>query len=127
MTVSLFGSSSFLCFFLKLVDDGKPEGSSSFLCFFFWCRRRRQTKQVRRHLLHFSKKIIVKNKQITRKVDVHLLATDTLVFLEERFLQHHFSNVFCNIASASATLTSAAALQHCFCSTIFCNITFVVE
>jgi len=95
--------------------------------FFFWCRRRRQTKQVRRHLLHFSKKIIVKNKQITRKVDVHLLATDTLVFLEERFLQHHFSNVFCNIASASATLTSAAALQHCFCSTIFCNITFVVE
>jgi hypothetical protein len=24
-------------------------------------------------------------------------------------------------------LSSAAALQHCFCSTIFCNITFAVE
>jgi hypothetical protein len=51
----------------------------------------------------------VKNKQIKRKVDVHLLATDALVFLEERFLQHHFINIFCNIASASATL-----LQHAY-------------
>jgi len=76
----------------------------------------------------------VKNKQIKRKVDVHLLATDALVFLEEHFLQHHFSNVFYNIFSASATLlqhayatlSSAVALQHCFCSTIFCNITFAV-
>jgi hypothetical protein len=77
----------------------------------------------------------VKNKQIKRKVDVHLLATDALVFLEERFLQHHFSNIFYNIASTSATLlqhayatlASAATLQHCFCSTIFYNITFAVE
>jgi hypothetical protein len=70
---------------------------------FLWCRKRRQTKQVRRHLLHLSKKTRVKNKQIKRKVDVHLLATDALVFLEERFLQQHFNNVFCNIASTSAT------------------------
>jgi hypothetical protein len=82
-----------------------------------------------------SKKTRVKNKQIKKKVDVHLLATDALVFLEESFLQHHFSNVFYNIASASATLlqhayatlSSATTLQHCFCSTIFCNSTFVVE
>ncbi len=67
--------------------------------FFLWCRRRRRTKQVRRHLLHLSKKTRVKNKHIKRKIDVHLLATNALVFLEERFLQHHFSNVFCNIAS----------------------------
>jgi len=77
----------------------------------------------------------VKNKQIKRKVDVYLLATNALVFLEEHFLQHHFNNVFCNIASAFttllqhayATLSSATALQHCFCSTIFYNITFVLE
>jgi hypothetical protein len=82
-----------------------------------------------------EKKTRVKNKKIKRKVDVHLLATDALVFLEECFLQHHFSNIFCNIDFASetllqhayATLSSAATLQHCIYSTIFCNITFVVE
>jgi hypothetical protein len=49
----------------------------------------------------------VKNKQIKRKVDVHLLAIDALVFLEERFLQHHFNNVFCNTVSTPL-------LQHYF-------------
>jgi hypothetical protein len=49
----------------------------------------------------------VKNKQIKRKVDVNLFATNALVFLEERFLQHHFNNVFCNIISTPL-------LQHCF-------------
>jgi hypothetical protein len=33
-----------------------------------------------------EQKIGMKNKQIKRKVDVHLLATDALVLLEERFL-----------------------------------------
>jgi hypothetical protein len=42
-----------------------------------------------------------------RKVEVHLLATHALVFLEERFLQHHFNNVFCNTVSTPL-------LQHCF-------------
>jgi hypothetical protein len=82
-----------------------------------------------------KKKTRMKNKQIKRKVDVHLLATYALVFLEEHFLQHHFNNVFYNITSASATLLQhayatlsfATTLQHCFYSTIFCNITFVVE
>jgi hypothetical protein len=49
----------------------------------------------------------VKNKQIKTKVDVHLLATNALVFLEERFLQHHFNNVFFNTVSTPL-------LQHCF-------------
>jgi hypothetical protein len=53
-----------------------------------------------------EQKIGVKNKQIERNVDVHLLATNALVFLEERFLQHHFSNVFYNIASTHLP-------QHC--------------
>jgi G:T-mismatch repair DNA endonuclease (very short patch repair protein) len=75
--------------------------------FFLRCRRQQRTKQACRHLLHLSKKIGVKNKQIKKKVDVHLLATNALVFLEECFLQHHFSNVFCNTISAPL-------LQHCF-------------
>jgi hypothetical protein len=135
MMVSLPGSSSFLCFFSQVSRWRRAGRLIVISLFFLWCRKRRRTKQVRRHLLHLSKKTRVKNKQIKRKVDVHLLARDALVFLEERFLQHHFSNVFCNIASASATLlqhayvrlSSATALQHCFCSTIFCNITFDVE
>jgi hypothetical protein len=92
---------------LGVADDGEPPLLIIISLFFFRCRRQRQTKQARRHLLHLSKKIGVKNKQIKRKVDVHLLAIDALVFLEERFLQHHFSNIFCNTVSTPL-------LQHCF-------------
>jgi hypothetical protein len=100
--------------------------------FVFSLVQKTTTNQVRCHLLHRSKKTRVKNKQTKRKVDVHLLATDALVFLEERFLQHHFSNVFASASAtlfqhAYATLSSTTTLQHCFCSTIFCNITFAVE
>jgi hypothetical protein len=35
----------------------------------------------------------------------------TSCLLEERFLQHHFSNVFCSTASTSL-------LQHCFNTTL---------
>jgi hypothetical protein len=41
----------------------------------------------------------VKKKKKKEKVNVYLLATNALVILEERFLQHHFSNVFYNTAS----------------------------
>jgi hypothetical protein len=105
--------------------------------FFLRCRRRRWTKQARHYLLHLSKKIGVKNKQIKRKVDVHLLTTDTLVLLEEHFLQHHFSNVFCNIVSTPLLQHCFDTLvQHCllqqhfniaFVAPSFCNIAFVLE
>jgi hypothetical protein len=87
----------------------------------------------------------VKNKQIKRKVDVHLLATDALVFLggtfsttpfQQRLLQHYFNTASATLFQhayatlfqhAYATLSFVIAFQHCFCSTIFCNITFALE
>jgi hypothetical protein len=79
----------------------------------------------------------VKKKQIKRKVDAHLLATDALVFLggafsttpfQQHLLQHYFNTAFATLLQhAYATLSFAIALQHCFCSTIFCNIAFALE
>jgi hypothetical protein len=73
------------------------------------------------------------NKEKKEKIDVYLLATNALIILQERFLQHHFSNVFCNttlvalLQHTCATLSFVTTLQHSFCSTIFCNIDFALE
>jgi hypothetical protein len=48
--------------------------------------------------------------------------------LQQRLLQHRFNTTSVALLQhAYATLSSAAALQHCFCSTVFCNIAFALE
>ncbi len=123
--------------FFCVADDSEPGGSLSFFSLFLKCKRRWRTKQAHRHLLHLSKKTRMKKKQIKRKVDVHLLATDALVFLggtfsttpfQQRLLQHYFNTAFATLLQHTyATLSFAITLQHCFCSTIFCNIAFALE
>jgi hypothetical protein len=133
--MSLLGSSSFLCFFFSgVADDGEPGGLSSFLNFLFKCKRQWQARQARCHLLHLRKKNKSEKKANKNKGWCTLICHKcTSYFLEEHFLQHHFSNVFYNTAltlllqHAYATLPSATALQHCFCSIVFCNIAFVLE
>jgi hypothetical protein len=105
-----------LFFFLGVAHDGEPGGSSSFLSFFLRCKRWQWAKQACRHLLHLNKKTRVKKKQIKKKVDVHLLATDALVIF--------WSSIFYNTTLATSSTT---LLQHQFCSIVstrLCNIVF---
>jgi len=48
--------------------------------------------------------------------------------LQQRLLQHCFNTTSVALLQhAYATMFSVAALQHCFCSTVFYNIAFALE
>jgi predicted thioesterase len=89
------------------------------------------------HASSLSSTTFDQKKQTKKKVDVHLFATNALVIfwnkvsatpLQQHLLQHRFSTTFVALLQhAYATLSSVATLQHCFCNTMFCNITFALE
>ncbi len=91
-------------FFVFVVDDGEPGGLLSFFSFFLRCKRQRRVRQARCHLLYMSKKTIVKKKQIKKKVDVHLFATNALVSF--------WRSIFFN--TTSTTFSTTLLLQHYF-------------
>jgi hypothetical protein len=116
-------------------------------------KRWQQATEAHRHVLHLKGKkkrwklVIIfctwkKNQTICSLFTFFNLLAIYALLLEERFLQHHFSNVFCSTISTPfmqhrllqhcfnttfAIFSSTVALQHCFYSTVFCNIAFVFE